>query len=94
MLLNDDMSLTNNDLKLIKNVMKVTIDEELDEKLEEKVKYLPTREEFFDREDKIMNELKTVREEITILSDLNRKVNDHEERIEKVEKKLAIQPAI
>lgn len=88
------MSLTNNDLKLIKNVMKVTIDEELDEKLEEKVKYLPTREEFFDREDKIMNELKTVREEITILSDLNRKVNDHEERIEKVEKKLAIQPAI
>ena len=94
MLLNDDMSLTNNDLKLIKNVMKVTIDEELDEKLEEKVKYLPTREEFFDREDKIMNELKTVREEITILSDLNRKVNDNEERIEKVEKKLAIQPAI
>lgn len=88
------MSLTNNDLKLIKDVIKVTIDEELDIKFEEKIKYLPTKEEFFDREDKIMTELKAVREEITTLSDLNRKVNDHEERIEKVEHKLGIQPAI
>lgn len=89
------MSLTNNDLKLIKDVMKITIDKELDvkleEKLEEKMKYLPNKEEFFDREDKIMTELKAVREEITVLSDLNRKVNDHEERIEKVEDKLNIQ---
>jgi hypothetical protein len=71
MLLNGRMSLTNNDLKLIKDFMKVTVDEELDvkleEKLEDKIKYLPTKDEFFDREDKIMAELKTVREEITIL---------------------------
>jgi hypothetical protein len=92
------MSLTTNDLKLVKDVMKITIDEELDvkleEKLDEKLKYLPTKEEFYEREDKIMAELKDVREEITVLSDLNRKVNDHEERIEKVEKKLNIQPAM
>lgn len=88
------MSLTTNDLKLIKEVVKVTIDEELDTKLEEKIKYLPTKKEFFDGEDKIMGELKAVREEITVLSDINRKVNDQEERIEKVEKKLEIQPAI
>ena len=42
----------------------------------------------------MMVELKTIREEITTLSDLNRKVNDHEERIEKVETKLDISPAI
>lgn len=88
------MSLTNNDLKLIKDVMKVTIDEELhvklDEKFEEKLKYLPTKDEFFDREDKLMGELKNIREEITMLSDINRKVNDNEERIEKVEKKVNI----
>lgn len=41
-----------------------------------------------------MGELKAIREKITMLSDLNRKINDHEDRIEKVERKLGIQPAI
>ncbi|HET7099480.1 MAG TPA: hypothetical protein VFI61_04590 [Patescibacteria group bacterium] len=88
------MSLTTNDLKLIKDVMKITIDEELDSKMDEKLGYLPTKEEFFASEDRLMGELKAVREEITMLSDLNRKVNDHDERIEVVEKKLNIQPVI
>lgn len=88
------MSLTTNDLKLIKEVVKITINEELDIKLDEKLGYLPTKEEFFSTEDKLMGELKAVREEITMQSDLNRKVNDHDQRIEVVEKKLNIQPAI
>jgi hypothetical protein len=94
MLLNGNMSLTNNDLKLIKDVMKVTIDEDETLVRRDDIKHLPTKEEFFGREDKIMTELKAVREEVTVLSDLNRKVNNHEERIEKVEHKLDIQPAI
>ena len=88
------MSLTDSDFKNIKELVKVTIDE--DETLVRKadIQHLPTKEEFFDREDKLMGELKTIREEITALSDVNRKVNDHEERIEIVEEKLGIQPAI
>ena len=90
------MSLTTNDLKLIKDVMKVTIDEELDikleEKLEEKIKYLPNKEEFFAKMDELVTELKAMREEHTLLS--HRVYENHEPRIEKIEKKLSIQPAI
>lgn len=57
MILNEAVSLTTNDLKLIKDVMKVTVDEELDikleEKLEEKIKYLPNKEEFFAKMDEL-----------------------------------------
>ncbi len=88
------MTLTNSDFKNIRMLVKTTIDE--DETLARKndIKQLPTKDEFFGREDKIMGELKAVREEITMLSGLNRKVNDHDDRIEKVEKKLGIQPTI
>jgi hypothetical protein len=96
MLLNDDMSLTNNDLKLIKDVMKVTIDEELDvkleEKLEEKIKYLPNKEEFYEKMDEIVSELKAMRDEQTLLS--HRVYENHEPRIEKVEKNLGIQTVV
>jgi hypothetical protein len=86
------ISLTTNDLKLIKEVMKVTIDEELDQKLDEKIKYLPNKEEFFAKMDELVTELKAMREEHTLLS--HRVYEDHEPRIEKVEKKLGIQPTV
>lgn len=90
------MSLTNNDLKLIKEVMKITVDEELDIKLEEKFNeklgFLPTKEEFFRMEDKIVGELKAMREEHTMLS--HRVYEDHEPRIKNVEKKLNIPASI
>ena len=54
------------------------------------LKYLPTIKHV----DKIMGELKTVREEITIIADMKRQVNDHENRLEKIEGKLDLQPAI
>lgn len=89
-------------MKIIKSDLQV-FEDLIDRKIEEKaetllatkddIKHLPSKEEFYSESDKLMTELKAVREEITILSDLNRKVNDHEERIEKVEKKLDIQPA-
>jgi hypothetical protein len=90
------MTLTSSDLKIIGGLMNQAIEERTEDLLvnKEDIKHLPTKEEFFSMEDKIMGELKTVREEITMLSDLNRKVNDHDERIEIVEKKLNIQPAI
>jgi len=88
------MTLTNSDFKGVKEIVNEAIEENDTLVRKDDIKHLPTKEEFYDREDKIMSELKTVREEITTLSDLNRKVNDHEERIEKVETKLGIQPTI
>jgi hypothetical protein len=89
-----DMTLTNGDLKNIKILFKSTIDEDETLVRKDDIKHLPTKEEFFDKEDKVVKELKAVREEMTLLSDTNRKVNDCEIRIEKIEKKISIQPAI
>lgn len=58
--------------------------------LKKAIKYLPTKTEFYDANDKIMGELQAVREEITILSDMKRQVNDHEDRLETVEEKIGI----
>lgn len=86
------MSLTTNDIKLIKDVVKITIDEELDvkldEKLDEKLGSLPTKKEFFEQTDKLMKELKNMREEHTMLS--HRVYEKHEPRISKIEKKLNV----
>lgn len=74
-------------------------DQKFDQKIEEKqlvtrkdLKYLPTKDEFYKGMDSIMGELKTVREELTIISGLKRQVNNHEERLETIEGKLDIQP--
>jgi len=72
--------------------MKITIDEELDLKLEEKFNeklgLLPTKKEFFEQTDKLMKELRDMREEHMMLS--HRVYEDHEPRIKDVEKKLNI----
>jgi hypothetical protein len=78
------MTLTMRDLDEIEKVV--------GKQIEVRTKNLPTKEEFFSREDKIMGELKAIREEHAVLS--SRVYDNHEPRIEKVEKKLGIQPAI
>lgn len=70
------------------------IEKIVDEKVGEKTKYLPTKEEYFATEDKIMGELKSIREEVTIMADLQRQVHDHEDRTERVEEKLQIQSSL
>jgi hypothetical protein len=68
----------------------VTIDEDETLVRKDDIKYLPTKDEFYNKMDKVMGELKAIREENTTLSGLNGKVNDIEERIEKVENKLQV----
>ena len=58
------------------------IDKILDEKLDEKLKILPTKEEFFSKMDEVVGELKTVREEQTVLS---HQVSNHEDRLKTLE---------
>lgn len=79
-------TLDNDDLKAIKNLIEVTIDEKVEDGTlvsNEKLNHLPTKEEFYDQNDKLMKELKAIREEQPILS---KQLSNHSDRIEKLEK--------
>lgn len=92
------MTLTDKDLKNIKELVEITFDEKLEEATEEMlatkddIRHLPTKEEFYKRTDEMMGELKAIRESQTILT--GKVYEDHEPRIVKIEKKLQIQPLV
>lgn len=66
--------LTQRDIDQIENIV--------EEKVEEGVKHLPSRDEFFEKMDEVMGELKTVREQQEIITG---KTSNHEGRLEKLE---------
>lgn len=66
--------LTQKDINLIEEIV--------EEKLEEKIKFLPTKDEFYEKMDEVMGELKAIREEQTLQS---YKIFDHDDRIVKLE---------
>lgn len=73
------MALTIKDLDEIEKIV--------DQKIEEKTENLPTKDDFFTKMDEIMGELKTIiRESAEILT---HQVSNHEDRITKIEKKIA-----
>lgn len=88
------MALTDKDLKAIKDVMEVTFDERLDDAIENRIatkddiSHLPTKDEFYEKTDELIKELKDMREELKVVT--NKVYSDHEPRISKVEKKLQI----
>jgi uncharacterized protein YigA (DUF484 family) len=88
------MPLTPKDLNNIKSLVKVTLDENQKFVTKDDIKHLPTKEEFYGKMDEVMGELKVIREEQTILSGVNRKVNDLAERTVKIEHKLQLRPAV
>ena len=71
------MALTVKDLDEIEKIV--------DEKIKERTKNLPTKDEFFTKMDKMMGELKTIRESTDILT---HRFSDHGDRITKIEKKI------
>ena len=71
-------TLDDQDLKAIQDLIDVT----LDEKLDEKISHLPTKDEFYVKMDEVMGELKTIREEVAVLG---HQVSDHHDRLEKLE---------
>jgi hypothetical protein len=82
------MSLTDQDLNNIKDLVKVSVDEAIEEKeliTKSMLGHLPTREDFLGWMDKIMGELKTIREEVTILG---HQVSRHSDDIEKLQQGL------
>lgn len=57
------------------------------EKIAEKTKNLPTKDEFFTKMDEVMGELKTIREEQTVIG---HRVSNHEDRTTKLKHKQAL----
>jgi len=64
------MALTQNDFNQIEQLM--------DDKLDEKLKILPTKDDFFNKMDEVVGELKTTREEQIVLG---HQVADQEKRL-------------
>lgn len=82
------MSLTKGDKIWIKNVLTDGLDSQ-EQKFEAKI--VEVKNDFYDKIDPILKEVVASQEERTMLS---HRVSDHEDRIEKVEKKIGIQPVI
>ncbi len=71
--------------KLVFDVIKQAVNEVFKESgvvTKKDLKYLPSKEEYYKREDKMMGELKKISENITVLTS---QVSDHSDRIEKLE---------
>ena len=84
------MALTNDEMQAIREVVKISVDEAIDERelvTKDDLKYLPTKDEFYSKMDEVMGELKTIREEV---SSTNHSLENHEERIEKIETHLGL----
>ena len=82
--------LDNDDLKALKDLMEVTIEEAIESKglvTKDDISHLPTKDEFYTKMDEVVGELKTVREEQPLQSE---KLSDHEDRIQKIESHLGM----
>ena len=72
---------TKNEFKRLEREFK-RLEKAIDKKLEERLKNIPTKHEFFNAMDKLMKELKAMREEHQIAVP---RIYDHEERISSLE---------
>lgn len=58
--------LTQKDLNKIETIIDERLEEKFDEKFDEKFKFLPSKDEFYEKMDEVMGELKAIREEQTV----------------------------
>lgn len=61
------------------------------DQLEAKIKHLPTKEQYYAREDKTMGELKKLREEVALTGDHYKSTN---KRVDKIDKHLGIDTSV
>ena len=73
--------LTQKDIDEVEELIRTTVKEE--------ISHLSTKDEFYGKMDKVMGELKGIREDFKVMT--NKVYKNHEPRIQKVEKKLHIQ---
>ncbi|OGM76548.1 hypothetical protein A2210_02740 [Candidatus Woesebacteria bacterium RIFOXYA1_FULL_40_18] len=86
------MALTKSDKVWVKDLLNNTLENALDRQEQKfEAKIVEVKDDFYNKIDPILKEVVASREERTILSQHSKEQAD---RIEKVEKKLGIQPAI
>ncbi len=76
------VQLSEDQYKALIEVIENAIDIKLDEKLDEKLQFLPTKEEFFDRMDKLSNEIKDLRDEVAVTNGQNVRNTKRLDRVE------------
>ena len=83
----DMATLDDEDLKVLKDLIGVTFDEKLDEKLDIKLSHLPTKDEFYEQTGEIIKRLDNLEVEKDVLS---HQVSRQEDRIGKIESHLGL----
>lgn len=81
---NEDVALTDDDKQFIKTLLEDVLEYKLEEKIKEHVGNLPTKEEFNSRMDEMMGELKTNREEQSMLAQSDVDQTDAIEDLQKI----------
>ena len=82
--------LDNDDLQAIKDLIEVTVEDLIERKelvTKSDISHLPTKDEFYGTMDKVMGELKAIREEQAVQS---QHLSDHEDRIERIESRVGV----
>lgn len=82
------MTLTNDDLEALKDLMEVTIDEVIEKNglvTKKDISHLPTKDEFYEQTGEILKRLDNLEEEKDVLS---HRVSNHEDRIMNLETHL------
>jgi len=80
------VTLDNDDLKAIKALIEVTIDEK-ELVIKSDISHLLTKDEFYTKMDEVMRELKDVREEQAVQG---QHLSGHDDKLEKIESNLGI----
>ena len=75
-------TLDNDDMKAMRDLFELVL-EEKEVVTKKDLEYLPSKEEFYSENDKLMKELKAIREEHPVLSN---KVSEHSDELEKLKK--------
>ncbi len=74
-------------LTKLKTDLEESLVRKIDEKLNEKLAFLPSKDEFYSKMDEVIGELQTIRDEITVLSHHS---SQHADDIIKLKSKLAL----
>jgi hypothetical protein len=83
-------NLDSDDLKAIKDLMEVTIDQAIEKRglvTKSDISHLPTKDEFYEQTGEILKSLDNLEEEKDVLS---HQVSGHSDRIEKIESRLGM----
>lgn len=75
---------TKKDFDKFEELIKHVVAEELDNKIPDYIKYLPTKDEFYNKMDELMGEVKAMRESQEIHAGTHTDINDRIEKLEQV----------